>query len=70
MADFLVSLSTHREVESIIGSLWKTMSVEDKQLWKQKASEQNARVLDDQSCCVLQARVELQAPSCSLPLQC
>ena len=51
-------LSTRREVESIIGSLWKEMSVEDKQVWKQKASEQNARVCKDQLCCVLQVRME------------
>ena len=66
-------LSMHREVESIIGSLWKEMSVEDKQLWKQKASEQNARVLEDHSCavcCKLHVEMESQAPSCSLPLYC
>ncbi|KAL3132433.1 hypothetical protein ABBQ32_008991 [Trebouxia sp. C0010 RCD-2024] len=33
-----------REVESIIGSMWKEMSGEEKQLWKQKATEQNARL--------------------------
>lgn len=32
-----------REVESIIGSMWKDMSHDDKQLWKQKATEQNNR---------------------------
>ncbi|DBA99069.1 TPA: hypothetical protein ACH3X1_014205 [Trebouxia sp. C0004] len=33
-----------REVESIIGSMWKDMTSEDKQLWKQKATEQNNRL--------------------------
>ena len=42
----LAVLSTHREVESIIGSMWKEMSGEEKQLWKHKATEQNARVLN------------------------
>ena len=62
--------STHREVESIIGSLWKEMSVEDKQLWKQKATEQNARVIDNHLCCVLQVTAKLPAPCGSLPMQC
>ena len=39
-----VCWSMCREVESIIGSMWKDMTNEDKQLWKQKATEQNNRV--------------------------
>lgn len=61
LAYFLNMHSPHREVESIIGSLWKEMSVEDKQAWKQKASEQNARVLDNKLCCMLQIRINLEA---------
>lgn len=61
LAYFLTLNAPHREVESIIGSLWKEMSVEDKQLWKQKASEQNARVRDNKLCCVLGIRIKSEA---------
>lgn len=43
-SSFILLHSVLREVESIIGSMWKEMTNDDKQLWKQKATEQNNRV--------------------------
>lgn len=68
MAHFLKLHSPHREVESIIGSLWKEMSVDDKQAWKQKASEQNARVRDNKLCFMLQIRIKSEA--CTILIAC